>query len=498
MPAAFAAPPCPLTYERRDPSAGPLHQVLSDKLESYLEARAGRPLPGFVVDTLRGFLRCGILRHGFARFRCDDCAQSRLVALSCKQRAFCPRCVGRKMAYQAKHLVENVLPPVPYRQWVLSFPHALRWRMAHNHELTLAIWRIARVAIDALYRSRAASLGPPGQHDSARPGSVMAIQRFGGALNLNVHFHALYTDGSFYERSDGQLVFLLAAPPTQAELAALVADIKRRVVLLLENLGLGPGEDDDWDAQQLLLGMGELYGEGVFHKGAQRLRNGKPQTPSTFARRKAHEDGFDLDAQVTVSAGARASLEQLVRYILRPPLKETRMTIHSTSVELTLKTPWRDGTTQILLTPDRFIDRLVALVPPPRVNTLLYGGLFAANARLRPLAVAYQRPGVILRKRARPAQSPKPRNTAWAELMRHSFGLDVLACPHCGGRMRHVATVLDHSSIQRILRHQGLDTPEPRARSSPLESDLRYEPDEHALADAPQDDFSQLDPSDPW
>jgi hypothetical protein len=65
------------------------------------------------------------------------------------------------MAYQAKHLVENVLPPVPYRQWVLSFPHALRWRMAHNHELTLAIWRIARVAIDALYRSRAASLGPP-------------------------------------------------------------------------------------------------------------------------------------------------------------------------------------------------------------------------------------------------------------------------------------------------------------------------------------------------
>jgi hypothetical protein len=105
----------------------------------------------------------------------------------------------------------------------------------------------------------------------------MAIQRFGGALNLNVHFHALYTDGSFYERSDGQLVFLHAAPPTQAELAALVADIKRRAVLLLENLGLGPGEDDDWDAQQLLLGMGELYGEGVFHKGAQRLRNGKPR-----------------------------------------------------------------------------------------------------------------------------------------------------------------------------------------------------------------------------
>jgi hypothetical protein len=96
------------------------------------------------------------------------------------------------------------------------------------------------------------------------------------------------------------------------------------------------------------------------------------------------------------------------------------------------------------------------------------------------------------------AQGSTRPSGAWAELMRHSFGLDVLACPHCGGRMRHVATVLDHSSILRILRHQGLDTPEPRARSSPLVSDLVYEPDENALADAVQDDFSQLDPSDPW
>jgi hypothetical protein len=115
---------------------------------------------------------------------------------------------------------------------------------------------------------------------------------------------------------------------------------------------------------------------------------------------------------------------------------------------------------------ERFIDRLAALVPPPRVNTLLYGGLFAANARLRPEAVGYRHPGIIALKPDRPSKPSKPRNTDWAELMRHSFGLDVLACPHCGGRMRHLATVLNHASIQRILRHEGLDTPEPRARSS--------------------------------
>ena len=64
--------------------------------------------------------------------------------------------------------------------------------------------------------------------------------------------------------------------------------------------------------------------------------------------------------------------------------------------------------------------------------------------------------------------------------------------------MRHVATVLRHASIQRILQHEGLDTAEPRARSSPLSTDLRYEPDEQSLADVPEDDFSQVDTSDSW
>jgi len=65
----------------------------------------------------------------------------------------------------------------------------------------------------------------------------------------------------------------------------------------------------------------------------------------TFALRKAHEDGFDLDAHVSVSAGARQELERLVRYILRPPLKEARLSVNADGVELTLKQPWSDGTT---------------------------------------------------------------------------------------------------------------------------------------------------------
>jgi uncharacterized protein YbaR (Trm112 family) len=70
-------------------------------------------------------------------------------------------------------------------------------------------------------------------------------------------------------------------------------------------------------------------------------------------------------------------------------------------------------------------------------------------------------------------------------LMRRTFGLDVLACPRCGGRLRLVA-LIDHASVvQRILRHLGLPTevPEPRParapprRLEPLEDHSRHAPE---------------------
>jgi len=39
---------------------------------------------------------------------------------SCKARAVCSSCGGRRMAERAAHLVEAVLPAVPVRQWVLT------------------------------------------------------------------------------------------------------------------------------------------------------------------------------------------------------------------------------------------------------------------------------------------------------------------------------------------------------------------------------------------
>jgi hypothetical protein len=68
-----------------------------------------------------------VLAHGFARVRCESCKDELLVAFSCKGRGVCPSCNAKRAQVTAVHLVEQVLPHVPYRQWTLSFPHRVRW-----------------------------------------------------------------------------------------------------------------------------------------------------------------------------------------------------------------------------------------------------------------------------------------------------------------------------------------------------------------------------------
>ena len=44
------------------------------------------------------------------------------VPSSSRRRGFCPSCGGRRMAERAAYLVDEVLPQVSVRQWVLTLP----------------------------------------------------------------------------------------------------------------------------------------------------------------------------------------------------------------------------------------------------------------------------------------------------------------------------------------------------------------------------------------
>jgi hypothetical protein len=51
---------------------------------------------------------------------------------------------------------------------------------------------------------------------------------------------------------------------------------------------------------------------------------------------------------------------------------------------------------------------------------------------------------------------PTPRAWTWAALMHRALAIDVLACPHCGGRLRLIATLHDPAVIRKILAHLDL------------------------------------------
>jgi hypothetical protein len=162
-------------YERRRPEKTPLHKVVSENLESWLEWReaAERPVPGYVEDELRGYLACGLLCFGFARAVCMTCRTGFVVAFSCKGRGVCPSCNGRHMAQTAAHLADHVIPPVPVRQWVISVPKRLRGMLADRPP---AVAALTKIFLDEIERLLCAAAG--GMRDADAPAS--ARPRLGG------------------------------------------------------------------------------------------------------------------------------------------------------------------------------------------------------------------------------------------------------------------------------------------------------------------------------
>ena len=68
---------------------------------------------------------------------------------------------------------------------------------------------------------------------------------------------------------------------------------------------------------------------------------------------------------------------------------------------------------------------------------------------------------------ARVGVKPAPRDWNWAALMHRAFAIDVLACAHCGGRLRLIATLHDPAVIPKILAHVGVGPSGPSPGPAP-------------------------------
>jgi ribosomal protein S27E len=167
-------------YVRHKPENTPLYPIIEQYAPRFFAhlREQGTTLPRFVQAEFEHYLRCGRLCHGFLRVKCTGCRHEHLVAFSCKRRGWCPSCGARRMVETAAHLVDHVLPAVPVRQWVLSFPWPLRFPLATHPALLARVLGIVTRALSTFLIHRAGLTVASG----AQTGTVTLIQRFGSAL----------------------------------------------------------------------------------------------------------------------------------------------------------------------------------------------------------------------------------------------------------------------------------------------------------------------------
>ncbi len=175
-------------YERRRPEETLLYRVVHEHwpaFREFAEERGG--LPSFVTREFDDYLRCGILEHGLVHLCCERCGHAMVVAFSCKRRGFCPSCTARRMSDVAAHLVDEVLPEVPIRQWVCSLPWRLRTALAYDRRLCADVLDAFMTALTRSLRRRAKKHLGLRSIEDALTCAVTFIQRSDSALRLNDH-----------------------------------------------------------------------------------------------------------------------------------------------------------------------------------------------------------------------------------------------------------------------------------------------------------------------
>jgi hypothetical protein len=507
-------------------------------LETFIEhARQtyDKPLPKYVRDELRGYLRCGLFDYGFTRARCEACKHDVLIAFSCKARGLCPSCAGRRMCNTAAHIVDRIIPSVPVRQWVLSLPFDVRARAAYDARFLTEIIRTFARALGDRHRTWARSIAL----DESEFAAITFVQRFGSSLNLNVHLHVVVVDGVF-SRDGDDVAFTAASPPTHAEMMAIVGKVRARV----EKLTAQSADDLQPPLRacvRVALSPGDIRAVSV------ELQADEPETtqPDAHDGSAVEEAHYNLEAGVRIAADDDFGREHLLRYCARPPLSLARLTqLPHGKIGYRIKKLRNHRSKLRIMTPLELLARLAALIPPPRHPLVRFHGAFAPRSSWRKLVVP-KPPAPTIKSthhhddanerspqkpptpsRAPPSPTPPPSPTSrqspprtsshpasapaliaqtewltpnvlsirhweriragaliatsaridWPTLMSRTFDVDVLECPKCTGRLRVLALIDDADTAAKILDELDIaPTPPPTRARDP--ATLDHDPD---------------------
>jgi hypothetical protein len=372
------------------------------------------------------------------------------------------------MTEAAERLVEKVFPEgIAVRQYVLSMPWKIRYALARDAGLKRKALNIFLEEVFRELRERSRA-GPRG-----KGGAVTGVQRFGGTLNLNVHFHSLVLDGVYVGDR-----FFRSSKPSPEDLQRIVDRVRDRILGLLRRHGLQvepetgeevPGETDVFDAIEAASIQGFIALSPPNDLRRVRLvgkeeGKAKPVKPGC-----AQAGGFSLHANVRIGGRNREGLKRLCRYVMRPPFSTERLSqSEAGEIVYRLKKPRGDGVTHMVLSPVEFLEKIAGLVPPPKAHLVHYHGVLGPSSKWRKRQS--ERIGRVRgRPSARSEGEEKECPSRWADLLKRTFGVDVLHCPQCGsGRMRIVAVLRRGELIRKFLGSLGMDVEEIESASRPM------------------------------
>ena len=334
------------------------------------------------------------------------------------------------------------------RHWVLAVPKRLRYFLQADTALQGTVLRIFLSMVERCLREHS-----PSSPADARIGAVAFIHRFGSSLNEHVHFHCCVIDGVFESAVDTDnapgeapsVSFYAALGLDAAAFAVVQARVRTRVLRTFVKRCL----IDKDDAAEM--------------------------------RAWAHDSGFSVDGSVCIEGADRTRLERLLRYCARPPFalehlheRDAEPLVHRNPKPVRGTAP---GTrpAALVLTPLELIDKIAALVPPPRAHRHRNYGVLAPNASLRAVVTALA-PAAVPPAPTSAASREEPRHRAvarylWAMRLERIYEALPLSCPICHSQMRIIAFINDVGTVKKILDHIGESTQPPRiapARGPPL------------------------------